>query len=157
MISLCVRNVETLLFGLCEHLSEWYQCERIPQIPGYCEKRTTICFASVVVYWSCGLFPPFLSLSLFCLVFGLFRDLFPHLGFSHTCCLSYFCFKQTRTCAVRVTAATSEGSVLSLSLGLWPSRSAAVPAQNTPTESPANRAHHKALVRLFKLPQPLHI
>lgn len=152
MISLCVRNVETLLFGLCEHLSEENSWN-----PWILWKENNHLFCQCCCLWSCGLFPAFLSLSLFCLVFGLFRDLFPHLGFSHTCCLSYFCFKQTRTCAVRVTAATSEGSVLSLSLGLWPSRSAAVPAQNTPTESPANRAHHKALVRLFKLPQPLHI
>lgn len=33
--------------------------KRIPEIPGYCEKRTTICFASVVVYGAAASFLPF--------------------------------------------------------------------------------------------------
>lgn len=145
----CVRSVEMLLFGLGRFSSGWYQRRRMPQIPGYHGKRTTICFASVVVYWSCGLSPPFRSL-LLCLSFQV-----SHLWFS--CTLSpLFCLKQTHICAVRVMVATSEGNVLGLYLELWPSRSAAVPAQSTPTESPANPAHHKALVWIFKSLHPLH-
>ena len=76
-----------------------------------------------------------------------------HLHFSYT---ALFCPKQTHICAVRVMVATSEGSVLDLYLELWPSQSAAVPAMSTPMESPANPAHHKALVRIFKSLHPLH-
>lgn len=46
--------------------------------------------------------------------------------------------------------ATSEGSALGLYLERWPSPSAAVPAQSMPTENPANRAHRKIPVCIFK-------
>lgn len=135
--------------GLGEFSSGWYQRRRMPQIPGYYGERTTVCFASVVVYWSYGLLPPFLS-------FALSLASFPHLCFSHSLSV-LFCLKQTHICAVRVMVATREGSVLGLYLELWPSRSAVVPAQSTPTENPANPVHHKALVRIFKSLHPLHI
>lgn len=61
-----------------------------------------------------------------------------------------FCPKQTLTCAAPVTVVTSEGSVLGLYLERWPSPSAAVPAQSMPTENPANRAHRKIRVCIFK-------
>ena len=51
----CVGSIELLLFSLAEVSSGWYQCSRMPQIPGYHGERTTICFASLVVYWSCRL------------------------------------------------------------------------------------------------------
>lgn len=70
LCALCGRSVEMLLFGLGEFSSGWYQRRRMPQIPGYYGGRTTICFASVVVYWSHGLSPPLLSLSS-CLLPGL--------------------------------------------------------------------------------------
>ncbi len=85
-----------------------------------------------------------------------FAHFFPHLCFSDILSV-LFCLKQTHICAVRVMVATSEGSVLGLYLELWPSRSAVVPARSTLTESPANPAHHKALVRIFKSLHPLHI
>lgn len=126
--------------------SGWYQRRGMSQIPGYYGERTTICFANVV-YWSDGLWS--CSVSLFCLSPGLSSLHFIRF-------LSCFFAKQTHICAVRVMVGTSEGNVLGLYLELWPSRSAAVPAQSTPMENPANPAHHRALVWIFKSLHPLH-
>lgn len=60
------------------------------QIPGYHGGRTTICFASVVVYWSHRLAPPLLSLFLPPVSYQV-----SHLRFSYT--LSCLVLSQTDT------------------------------------------------------------
>lgn len=95
-ILLCIlwRNVEILFFSVGEYLSGWYQCRRMPQIPGYFGQRTTLCFCQ------CCCLLELLTLASFSLSFSLqpffFQNLFPHIWFSHTK-LSAFVFSTTDT------------------------------------------------------------
>lgn len=132
-ISLCIEQSLLRLLKCCS--LGWYQLRRMFQM---CQKNS-------LLFWQrcCWLSLWNLARTVTC----LFSK---HLIWASHVSLLCFCPKQTLTCAVPVTAATSEGSALGLYLERWPSPSAAAPAQSMPTENPANRAHRKILVCIFK-------
>lgn len=140
----CVRSVEMPLFCLGEFhqddVTAW-ECFKSPDIMAGEQAFVLLVLLFIIAADSR------LPFSLSCL--------FPGLSSPFSYPLSpLFCLKQTHICAVRVMAATNEGSVLGLYLELWPSRSAAVPVQIMPMENLANPAHHKALVWIFKSLHP---
>lgn len=149
----CVGSVEMLLFGLGEFFVRMISAQENASNPWILWRENNRLFCQCCCLLELRTLAS-LSLLLFALSLASFQIIYLISCFSHT--LVLFCPKQTHICAVRVMVATSEGSVWGLYLGLWPSRSAAVPALSTPTENPANPAHHKALVRIFKSLHPLH-
>lgn len=87
MTFLCVLCVKcwNAVVGSGWVFAGWFQCRRMPQIPGYYGKRKAICFANVGVYWSHGL-PFFVLLP----VSSHFPDFCPHVF------LRLFCFAPKR-------------------------------------------------------------
>lgn len=118
---------------------EWDQLYRMSQIPLYHNPPTPHPPPPVLLY---------IRAASLCLFSVFFFFLFSPPLFFHISAL--LLLNQTHICAVHVMVDTSEDSVSGLCLELWPSQSAAAPAQSTPTASPANPAHIRALVKMFE-------